>query len=111
MVHPTADFLYEKIKEDLPSISLGTVYRNLNQLAEHGIITRIHGVGDSVHFDHNTHKHYHFVCTKCDKITDLPSNIATDLHAKVKQYTGLDVEDSDITCRGICDECQKTIKN
>ena len=61
VVHPTADFIYAKAKEENPNISLATVYRNLNQLAENGDIKKISGLDNMTHFDHNTHKHFHFI--------------------------------------------------
>lgn len=49
MCHPTADFVYEQMRKELPNISLATVYRNLNQLAEAGLIRKVEGLDGSVH--------------------------------------------------------------
>ena len=69
--HPTADVVYMNVRQQFPSISLGTVYRNLTLLADMGEITRLR-VGDGVdHFDADTSKHYHFVCSKCGQVVDL----------------------------------------
>lgn len=91
----------------MPSLSLATVYRNLNQLAENGIIRRIDGLDGSVHFDHNLCKHYHFICTKCNKVYDVVYDIAPDLADKVLAETGLFVESFDISLKGICPNCKK----
>ena len=107
MCHPTADFVYEQMRKELPNISLATVYRNLNQLAENGIIRRIDGLDGSVHFDHNLCKHYHFICTKCNKVYDVAYDIAPDLADKVLAETGLFVESFDISLKGICPNCKK----
>lgn len=107
VVHPTADFLYEILRKELPSISLGTVYRNLNQLAESGMIRRIDGLDGCVHFDHNLNSHYHFICTKCNKVYDVPYDVAPEIADKVMQKTGLIVESYDISFKGICPECHK----
>ncbi len=107
MVHPTADYIYEVLKKELPSISLATVYRNLNQLAENGMIKKIEGLDGSVHFDHNLSKHYHFICTKCNKVYDVPYDVAPDLADKVLSQTGLIIESYDISFKGICPECHK----
>ena len=58
--HPTADTLYLTVREEFPNISLGTVYRNLNLLAELGEITRFSCGDGSEHFDFRTEPHYHF---------------------------------------------------
>lgn len=69
--HPTADHVYAAIRQEMPNISLGTVYRNLNMLADSGEILRLR-VGDGVdHFDFDTSPHYHFVCTECGSVSDL----------------------------------------
>ena len=88
VVHPSADYIYGKLKDKLPNISLATVYRNLNQLAENGTILKIEGLENSDHFDHNTHEHHHFLCEKCGRIFDIPKDIAPDINLKVKEQTG-----------------------
>lgn len=74
--HPTADIIYQNVRNVNPNISLGTVYRNLTLLAEDGEINRLQ-VGDGVdHFDGNTSPHYHFVCTECGGVSDLETDSA-----------------------------------
>ena len=107
VIHPTADEIYALARKGMPSLSLATVYRNLNQLAENGIIRRIDGLDGSVHFDHNLCKHYHFICTKCNKGYDVAYDIAPDLADKVLAETGLFVESFDISLKGICPNCKK----
>ncbi len=73
--HPTADIVYQNVKSAFPHISLGTVYRNLNLLADLGRIARIR-VGDGVdRFDYNTTLHCHFVCRKCGRVMDLHTDV------------------------------------
>lgn len=105
-VHPTADEVCSLARRDMPALSLATVYRNLNQLAENGIIRRIDCLDGSVRFDHNLCKHYHFICTKCNKVYDVPQDIAPDLADKVLNQTGLVIESADISLKGICPDCQ-----
>ncbi len=69
--HPTADHVYMAIRQQIPNISLGTVYRNLTMLADTGEILRLR-VGDGVdHFDFDTSPHYHFICKECGGVSDL----------------------------------------
>ena len=74
--HPTADKVYEILKKDHPEISLGTVYRNLNLLAEMGEISRVETSSVKDHFDGNQHPHAHFVCRKCGGVFDLNLDIS-----------------------------------
>lgn len=69
--HPTADMVYQNVRQQDPNISLGTVYRNLTLLADSGEINRLN-MGDGVdHFDADTSPHYHLLCTKCGRVVDL----------------------------------------
>ncbi len=56
-IHPTAEQLCELIRKEEPTVSLATVYRNLNLLAENGIVKKIEGLDGTAHFDHQTHDH------------------------------------------------------
>ena len=60
-VHPTAEILYQSLKPANPSLSLGTVYRNLGQLAENGIIVKISMPDAGDRYDGNTKAHHHLV--------------------------------------------------
>lgn len=105
-IHPTAEQLYALVKQIAPAISLATVYRNLNQLAENGVIKKICGLDGTSHFDHNIHNHYHLLCSKCHKVYDVPYDIAPRLSEEVLSQTGMIVESCDIAMRGICNNCK-----
>ena len=105
-VHPTAEYLYSILKIENSTISLATLYRNLNQLEEHGIIKRIDGLETSSHYDHNTHTHYHFICDNCKKVYDINSDIAPELVRRAEEETKFKVLGHDIVFHGICSECK-----
>lgn len=69
--HPTAEVIYNNIRETYPNISLGTVYRNLNLLSKNGDIKKISLEDDSAHFDGFTHPHCHFFCNNCKNVLDI----------------------------------------
>lgn len=76
--HPTADIVYEHIRNEYPNISLGTVYRNLALLSEIGEITKLSYGNGADHFDGNTTPHYHFVCTECNAVSDIELSSVPD---------------------------------
>lgn len=106
--HPTAETVYTSMKEAFPNISLGTVYRNLNQLAEAGMIAKhSFGVLSIDHFDYNTSPHYHFVCKCCNAVIDLPmkhSGFASIDEAASEGFDGL-IEEHRLYFCGICKNC------
>lgn len=110
-IHPTAEQVYALVKPEMPSISLATVYRNLNQLAENGVIGKIEGLDGTARFDYCREQHYHFICTKCNKVYDVPYNIAPEVADKVREQTGLKVDSYEVSLKGICPDCLKKSNN
>ncbi len=111
VVHPTAEYIYNILKPKNHSISLATVYRNLNKLAESGIVKKIEGLNGSDHFDHNTHEHYHLICVKCDKIYDIPKEVAPNACKMVENDLGFKVLGHELTFKGICPKCNNKGEN
>lgn len=73
-VHPTIDQLFEEIKKDYPSISLATVYKNLNTLILEGIAVEINSPNQKARFDIYEIPHIHVVCENCGHIVDIGMN-------------------------------------
>ncbi len=69
--HPTAEVVYQSLREEFPRISLGTVYRNLSLLVELGEAMKLPGIDGFDHFDGNPEPHYHFICEDCHSVIDL----------------------------------------
>ena len=105
-VHPTAEELYKLIHQEHTGIGVATVYRNLNKFAEKGIIRKIIGLDGFSHFDSCTEPHYHFICSCCGKIYDIPMDIGKNLIAKAEEFTDCKITSIDITFRGLCKECE-----
>lgn len=110
VVHPTAEYLYSVLKEKEPNISLATLYRNLNQMAEKGLIKKIDGLESASHYDHNTLEHYHFICKKCKRVFDISSDVAPQIVVKTEKETGFEIDSYDIVFSGLCKDCFEGIK-
>ena len=103
--HPTADDIYMNIKEIYPNISLGTIYRNLNLLAEKGEIIKVNGINGSDHFDGNTKPHYHFLCKECQKISDLEMEPIDHINGLANESFSGKVEGHVTYFYGTCPKC------
>lgn len=104
--HPTADEIYNIVREKLPRISLGTVYRNLEILAGSGEILRIERAGSQKRFDGNKMPHQHARCHQCGRIFDVHPQVdvrAPELPADA--IPGFRLEGMEIEFVGRCESC------
>ncbi len=102
--HPTADELYSMVRTKLPRISLGTVYRNLDFLAETGEIVKLESTGSIRRFDGDTSPHQHIRCTVCGRVGDVvpmaPTPDVNTIHVD-----GFTVTRARVEYEGVCDAC------
>ena len=108
--HPTADMLYTSIRKEFPNISLGTVYRNLNLLAEIGEIQKLNFGSGADHFDARTVPHYHFICKCCHQVSDLPMAPLGEITTLAQRYYGGKIDGHSTTFYGICELCVQSDK-
>lgn len=101
--HPTADMIYQACRASDPTISLGTVYRNLKVLEECGEIIAIETNDVKLHYDGNLSKHCHFVCGSCQKIYDIMSPLRIP---KLARESGK-INSYKCVFYGVCKDCQK----
>lgn len=102
--HPTAEMVYQWLKPACPNLSLGTVYRNLNLLAEEGILVRMPFPVER--YDGDTYPHSHFRCKGCGRVFDLVPDYEVALDRAAEQAApGFRVEGHDLTFTGYCPEC------
>jgi Fur family transcriptional regulator, ferric uptake regulator len=114
--HPTAYDLYEMVKSRLPRISLGTVYRNLDQLSSGGQIRRLALGQGQRRFDAVVDDHSHIRCISCGKVDDVPLNPAMStitIKDSVSSQSGYEVLGCEMDFQGICPKCKKkmAVKN
>lgn len=106
-VHPTADQVYTALKQDNPNLSLGTVYRNLNQLSEMGMLLKIKIADGSDRFDGRTDLHYHMVCDKCSQVYDVELSELDKIRSVVSERYGHTLTSVTLNLNGVCCECSK----
>lgn len=110
MDHPTAQQVHEALKKDMPSVSLGNVYRNINILIEEGRVTR-REFGDGIErYDAISGLHYHFICDTCKTVIDFPMPLQNAIMKKAREMTKNRISGHTILFYGTCDQCQKRKK-
>ncbi len=108
--HPTAEELYEIVRKTMPSISLGTVYRNLNLLVDTGDIRRFEAPGQGkARYDAKKEEHTHLVCTECETVYDVELQSVTGFDAEVEKATGFVTAEHDIVLKGTCRSCRSNL--
>lgn len=105
--HPTAEMVYSKIKEKMPKISLGTVYRNLNILASEGLIKKIIIPDNSDRFDKTLDDHYHMYCQNCYNVVDISLDELNNINNIVSKKTGYKILSNNIIFYGLCHNCKR----
>lgn len=103
--HATADEIYDAIAAEHPTISRGTVYRNLNQLVESSMIRKVEVPDAADRFECGCHDHYHAKCQKCGRIFDVDMAYIPDLEKEIRDPHGFAFSGHDILFKGLCAEC------
>lgn len=108
-VHPSAEWVYNRLKSEYPDISLGTVYRNLALFKEQGQIISLGTVNGVERFDGNVSPHVHFICSCCGSVQDLHQiSVPEELNLAVEKSTGGHVDACHLTFTGNCAACQQS---
>lgn len=106
--HPTANEVYDMVRKRLPRIGLGTVYRNLELMAETGIILKLEVGGTQKRFDATIAPHYHIRCLSCGKVDDIELPVMSGINKTAADMSHYQVLGHHIEFSGICSECSST---
>ncbi|HEX2833472.1 MAG TPA: Fur family transcriptional regulator [Thermoanaerobaculia bacterium] len=104
--HPTPEMLYQTVAREMPSLSLATIYKTLDSLAEIGLVRSVPVVSDKKRFDANDDPHHHLVCTRCGMIRDYHTHQFDDLIPR-RQVQGFTAQSVSVNISGICAECRR----
>ncbi len=108
--HPTATWIYDEVRKEIPNISLATVYRNFRLLKETGEILELELAGAPSRFDARTDEHHHFICEQCRRVFDVDQAVDTKLNGRIARKTGFNISHYQLEFYGLCPECQQSQK-
>ncbi|MCB1162140.1 MAG: transcriptional repressor [Candidatus Krumholzibacteriia bacterium] len=105
--HPTAEQTHAELRKELPTLSLGTVYRNLGKLVEEGLVRELRpGVrGAGSRYDAALEAHHHFFCTRCGKVEDVYPGLPSTVKEAMIRSIDRDVSEFRLQFFGICEDC------
>ncbi len=102
--HPTAEQIYLEAKRRMPSIAMGTIYRNLGLMVDAEEIRRVVIANEPDRFDRTLKPHHHMICIRCGRVEDVALE---GLRAYIEDHAGVDVESYDLSIRYICPACRE----
>ena len=108
--HPTAYAVFESVREEMPTVSLRTVYQTLNDLVSLGEIQQFDVGTGAARFDDATGVHHHLVCTKCGAMRDVHSDIS-GLRLSARQHQGFTISGTEVIFRGLCADCSPEVSH
>ena len=104
--HPSAETVYAELKQQIPDLSMGTVYRNLNLFRQQGLASVVATVQGVERFDANTEPHVHFICADCGTVTDLMEmEIPQAFSDRAAQLSGGKIDGCSLSFTGTCSHC------
>lgn len=110
--HPTAEQIYERVREKKSTSSRGTVYRNLKNLEEKNKIIKISISDAPDSYDYIRDNHMHIICMQCKKVVDFEYNFKNETLKKlIKLQTEINPDLRTLSISGICKNCQMANKN
>lgn len=104
--HPTADWVFDEARKEMPNISLGTVYRNLNLLRDEGKIQELCFGRGVNRYDGDMRDHYHVRCVECGKVEDVPHLSPRASSVEIGRMTGYRILSHRLEFSGVCPECE-----
>ncbi len=108
--HPTANEVYDMVRKRLPRIGLGTVYRNLELLAENGVILKLEVGGTQKRFDATIESHYHIRCSVCGRVDDVDIEVQEEINEIAAKSCDYKILGHHIEFSGICKDCSDKAK-
>jgi Fur family transcriptional regulator, peroxide stress response regulator len=103
--HPSPEIMYEKVRREIPAISLGTVYRNIKLFKEIGLLREATPLHEPSRLDANLSNHHHLICSSCRSIADLPAEDVESIRFRRGIPAGFQIERYEVEVLGLCPAC------
>ena len=103
--HPSPEVVYDKVRKQIPSISLGTVYKNIKTFVDSGLLREVSLHHGSTRLETNLDPHHHLVCVQCKTIVDLDDSDLEPVQLKRRLPRGFSVQRYSVEVIGLCSRC------
>jgi Fur family peroxide stress response transcriptional regulator len=103
--HPSPEAIYEVVRRSIPSISLGTVYKNIRTFLDSGLVKEVSLHHGSLRLEVNTTPHHHLVCVSCKAIVDLLEEDVEPVRLHRRRPSGFQIQRINVEAVGLCAAC------
>lgn len=103
--HPDAYWIYQEVRQQLPNISLGTIYRSLKVLCDLGLVRELNYGDQHSRYDGNVSPHGHVTCLRCGRISDVSIPKNGDFRRQAEQESGYRIQTLRFEFEGLCPNC------
>ena len=103
--HPSAETLYKRLNDRLPTLSLDTVYRTLSTFEELGLIKKVQTVESQTRFEAQMVRHHHLICDRCNKIIDFQWQRFDTIPVPEEVGQLGRISSKNVILKGVCNEC------
>ena len=104
--HPSPEILFERVREQMPTLSLATVYKAVDTFRSLGVVQDVSPLHDRMRLDANLDPHHHLICVDCKQVIDLSSDILDGLKVPGEQAAGFEVFTHSVQFSGRCPACK-----
>jgi Fur family peroxide stress response transcriptional regulator len=104
--HMNIDDLYKKLLSKFPSISLATIYKNINAMVEKVFLSEVKLPNSKSVYELVKVEHAHLVCSSCGYIEDVMLD-ASSILEEASKITSFKIDSTNIVLSGICSNCSK----
>jgi Fur family peroxide stress response transcriptional regulator len=104
--HPSAEIIYQTVRERYPTISFNTIYKNLEIFEELGIVVKVNPLYNEARYDVDVRPHHHLICRQCKTIIDVHDDKLGQAPPPVNTENGFKVENWTVQFTGLCADCQ-----
>jgi Fur family peroxide stress response transcriptional regulator len=103
--HPTPEQTFDRVRQEIPSISRATIYKNIKTSLDAGLLREVSTPDPTMRLDANLESHHHLVCASCGTILDLSEDSVAPVHLKKSPLKGFQMESYNVNFLGYCGQC------
>lgn len=104
--HLSVEQLYELLKKKFHSLSLATIYKNINIMMENAFVSEVKLPEQKSVYELTKESHAHLQCKECHQVWDIHIDL-DDVIKEAADASTFEIHSASLVLSGICDQCRK----